>query len=104
MDRGVDDYLEVQESGVGRGPVIACQQLTGQSAALSYGPLHRFGTTVQCMARTEAVEQQLSANGDGREEVIEIVRHHARQPADRPHLLGLAGLLGRSARGAEPGA
>src|SRR5438874_1165451 len=41
----------------------------------------------------EILEQQLGVAGDGRQDVVEVVRDPARQAADRFHLLRLAQLL-----------
>ena len=65
------------------------QQLPGQSRGALSGlvDLHEAGP--QRIARAQLAEQQLAVAVDHRQQVVEVVRHAARQPPDRFHLLRL---------------
>ena len=85
--------VQIEHARLRRGAAAKGQQVARQRG----GPLARVDDFVDEAAhrarRRELRSQQLGVSGDHRQDVIEIARDSARQPAHRVHLLRVRGLL-----------
>ncbi len=69
------------------------QELPGERGGAVRGRAHERGVAVDRVLRPQPRQDHLGAPRDDGEQVVEVVRDAAREPADRLHLLGLAELL-----------
>jgi hypothetical protein len=69
------------------------QQLLGQSRGPLPGLVDLFQTVPERIARLQPAEQQPAVPVDHRQQVVEVVRHPARQPSDALQFLSLAQLV-----------
>src|SRR5207253_8008157 len=88
--------IQVQHFQVLNLPAAEGQQLACQGC----GPPSRFLDMLDVFASkeigSEAVDHKFTVAGNGRQQVVEVMRDAAGKPADRLHLLSLAKLLFKS--------
>ena len=83
-----DDGVQVEHTGLQHLAAAEREQLARERRRAGSGLLDLLGMTAQARVAL-AVDQELAVAGDRGEEVVEVVRDAAGEPADRLHLLRL---------------
>ena len=87
-----DQRVEVEDLQLLDLPAAEREQLTRQRGAVRGGFLDRFEIGAAAAVGRQFFEQQLAEADDRRQQIVEIVRDTAGEPADALHLLRLAEL------------
>ena len=82
-----DQFIEIDHLGLENLFAAEGQELPGERGGLFAGFLNEIGVLPGESVAGHARRNQLRVTDDGREKVIEIVRHAAGEPADRFHFL-----------------
>ena len=88
-----DDRVQVEDTRLEDLPAAECEQLLRQRRSAAAGLPDLLGAFAPRVAFGQLGEQQLAVARDGRQQVVEIVRDAAGQPAHGLHLLRLQELL-----------
>ena len=88
-----DDFVQIQNSGLEHLHSAEGQQLSGHGNGAVAGFLNLFEAAPLRGFHAAAIEKQVAVAANDGEQIVEVVRHSAGQPADCFHFVGLAKTL-----------